>query len=97
MAAIEWEQTSIGLSLFFPRSERGGGPAGVLADEAEPRRRPAERRPGCLRNGSLQQPSVRLLRQSSRRQLLRQLPGTTLAWSFASGPGRQSLTSKSLF
>lgn len=62
-------------SFLCARSKCGGSFAGVLADEAEQRGRPAQRCPGCLWNGSLQQPSLRLLRQPSRRQLLRKLPG----------------------
>lgn len=57
-------------------SERGGGPAGVLADEAVTRGRPEERRPRGVRDGPVQQPPVRLLRHPAGGQLLRQFPGT---------------------
>lgn len=67
-------------SFSLLSSERGGGAAGVLADEADQRGRPAERRPGRLRNGSLQQSPVRLLRQPPRWQLLWKFPGTSSGW-----------------
>lgn len=58
-----------------PRSERGGGAAGVLADEAVAGGRAEERGAGGLRDGALQQPPLRLLRHAAGGQLLRQLPG----------------------
>ncbi|XP_038018099.1 translation initiation factor IF-2-like [Motacilla alba alba] len=62
--------------------ERGGGAAGVLADEAIPRGRASQRRPGSLRDGAGRQPPLRLLCHPARGQLLRQLPGLgrTLNW-----------------
>ena len=67
-------------SLISP-SERGGSLAGVLADEADQRGRPAQRSSRCLWNGPVQQPSLCVLRQSSWRQLLREFPGTVSAFS----------------
>ncbi|KAL2307051.1 hypothetical protein Nmel_005005 [Mimus melanotis] len=68
---------------FFPAvlpavsgSERGGGAAGILADEAIARGRAAQRRPGAVRDGPGRQPPIRLLCHPARGQLLRQLPGT---------------------
>ena len=56
-------------------SERGGGAAGVLADEGRPRREPQERRAGDLRVRARLGPALRLLRHAARRVLLRQLRG----------------------
>lgn len=58
-------------------SERGGGSAGVLADEAVSRSRAEERSVGGVRDGPFQQSSIRVLRQSPGRQLLRELSGMT--------------------
>lgn len=55
-------------------SERRGGAPGILADEIIARSRPQERSTGHLRVGAVQQPAVHLLRDPSRRQLLRKFP-----------------------
>ena len=54
-------------------SERGGGAAGVLADEGRPRREPQERRAGDLRVRARLGPALRLLRHAARRVLFREV------------------------
>ncbi len=57
------------------RSERGGGAAGVLADEGGARGHPKKRRAGHLRERAGHLPALRLLRDTAWRLLFRQLWG----------------------
>jgi hypothetical protein len=57
------------------RSKRGGGAAGVLADEGCARRDAEERRARHLRERAGQRTALRLLRHTAWRLLLRQLRG----------------------
>ena len=60
------------------RSERGGGAAGVLADEGGTRRHAEERGAGHLWERAGHLAALRLLRHAARRLLLRQLWGKNL-------------------
>ena len=54
-------------------SQRGGGTAGLLADEAAARRRPQERRPRHLRVRPRIHAALRLLRHAPRRVMFRKV------------------------
>lgn len=62
-------------NVFSFCSECGGGPSGILADEAVPWGWLEEWGPGGLWDGSFQQPSLCLLRHPAGRELLWKLPG----------------------
>ena len=72
------------------RSKRGGGAAGVLADEGCARRHAEERRARHLRERAGQRPALRLLRHLARRILFRQFSGNHRHQSIqrASAPGK---------